>query len=903
MKIKYYFLLSFLLISVGLFSFVNDDDPLKKLFSNFQNFNSTHTQEKVYLHTDKPYYAIGDDIWFKAYVIDAQTLTSTPLSNILYVDLIDGRDSIKKTLRIPLVLGFGWGNFELKDSLKEGNYRLRAYTTWMRNFGEEFYFDKIIKVGNSWTNQVITKTNYTFSKDGNKETVTAHINYSNLDGFPYANKEVSYHAELDFRALGKGKTTTDEKGNVTISFTNDKPFLSKTGRITTSLKIAENTIVTKYIPIKVTSNETAVQFFPEGGDLVENVRSKVAFKALGTDGLGKEISGYIQDNENDTIAKFTSKHLGMGYFAFTPLPGKTYEALIKFTDGTEKKFKLPIAKTEGIALSVLPNVKDSILVKISTNKAFAQKNQDKVYTLIAQNSGNIIYTAQSKLIGTNFASKLSRQRFYQGITQFTLFDENLLPIAERLIFLHPKDVLELSINPDKENYTPRSGVKINIKSLNPNGKPSSGSFSMAIVDEGKVPMVEDEESTIFSNLLLTSDIKGYVENPNYYLHDVDDTKLADVDVLMMTQGWRRFNWKNIVNNNFSALNYKTEKTLSVSGKVTTGKNKPVIGGTVSLFSSIGQSILIQTKTDQNGEFKIDSLYFRDSTKFVVQARTLAGKKNVDIELYNNPPQIVTRNQNEPDLTVNINESMQAYLKNSKTQYEDWLKNGIVNRSILLDEVKVVDTKPTVTNSSNLNGAGFADNVLTEKDFQYATSIDQALQGRVAGLQIINGVAYIRNSNNPAQIILDGMYVDPEFLNTLSVQDVESIEILKSIGNTAIYGSRGGSGVIVINTKRGQANYVNTTYAPGIMTYSPIGLFKPKEFYVPNYEDPKINTQVADLRTTIYWNPNIVTDSTGNASIKFFNAEGTGKYKVILEGMDLFGHIGRKVIRYQVNPTP
>ena len=104
MKIKYYLLLSFLLVSVGLFSFVNEDEPLKKLFSNFQNFNANHTQEKVYLHTDKPYYAIGDDIWFKAYVVDAQTLTSTPQSNILYVDLIDGRDSIKKTLRIPLNL-------------------------------------------------------------------------------------------------------------------------------------------------------------------------------------------------------------------------------------------------------------------------------------------------------------------------------------------------------------------------------------------------------------------------------------------------------------------------------------------------------------------------------------------------------------------------------------------------------------------------------------------------------------------------------------------------------------------------------------------------------------------------------------------------------------------------------
>ena len=900
MKTKYYFIFFIMLVSIGLFGFVRDDEALKKFFSNFQNYTQTQPQEKVYLHTDKPYYAIGDDIWFKAYVLDAQNLGPTTQSNILYVDLINSRDSIKKTLRLPLIAGFGWGNFELKDSLQEGNYRLRAYTTWMRNFGEEFYFDKTIKVGNSWTNQVVTKTTYSFSKSGNNETVTANINYSNLDGFPYANKEVSYHAELDFRSIAKGKTTTNDKGDITITFTNDKPFLSKTGKLTTSLKIAENTIVNKYIPIKSTSNETDVQFFPEGGDLIIGVRGRVAFKAIGADGLGKTITGYIQDNENVKSANLSSKHLGMGVFAFIPQSGKTYEAVIKFTDGSEKKFKLPVAKPEGLSLSLTPNLNDSVVVRIATNQAFAEKNTNKEYTVIAQNSGNIVYTGKSKLAGLNFTARLAQSRFPQGITQFTLLDENLLPIAERLFFQLPKNVLNLNINPDKETYQKRSKAKMNIKALDPDGKPIIGSFSMAITDETKVPIAEDEESTIFSTLLLSSDIKGYIENPNYYLNNVNEEKLANADILMMTQGWRRFSLKNIYYNTLPVLTYQPEKTLSVSGKVTEGKNKPVIGGLVTMFSSVGQSMLIQTNTNDRGEFSIDSLVFNDSTKFVIQARTASGKKNVDIELYNNPPQIVTKNENQPDLTININESMQAYLKNSKTQYEEWLKNGIVNRSILLQEIRVVDTKPTVTNSSNLNGAGFADKVLTEKDFQYALTLEQALQGRVAGLLMSGGIAYIRGQQ--AQIIIDGIYVEGDFINSINIQDVESIEILKSIGNTAIYGSRGGGGVIIINTKRGKSGYVSNTYAPGIVTYSPIGLFKPKEFYVPNYENPKMNTEVADLRTTVYWNPNIVTDSTGNAEVEYFNADGIGNYKVVLEGMDLNGHIGRKVIRYQVKPA-
>ena len=882
---------------IGFVGFAADDDLLKKALESFQKYQEKNIQEKVYIHTDKPYYAIGDDIWFKAYVVDAQTLTPTPQSNILYVDLINGRDSVKKTLRIPLVAGFGYGNFELKDSLQEGNYRIRAYTNWMRNFGDTFYFDRTVKIGNAWTNQLITKTDYTYTKEGNNENVSAKINFSNIDGFPYANKEVSYNVEIDFRNIAKGKAITDADGNINIKFTNDKPFLAKDGRISTSLKIAENTIVNKYIPIVSTSNQVDVQFFPEGGDMINSVRGRVAFKALGADGLGQKISGYVEDNDGQKLANFESKNVGMGYFSLTPVDGKTYDAVAKFEDGSEKKIKLPLSKAEGISLSLVNNTADSLMVKVVANQNFASRNQGKNFSVIAQNSGKIIYTAKTNLNGVAFASKLNKDRFPAGITQFTLFNEDMIPVSERLIFMMPKNVLSLSVKLDKENYKQREKTNLSVKALDPEGKPIIGSFSMAITDEAKVPVKEDEEHTIFTDLLLTSDIKGYVENPNYYFHDVTEEKQIDLDILMMTQGWRRFNWRNIINNVSPSLSFKPEKTLSVSGRVTQGK-KPVVGGTVTLFSSSGKSFLIQEKTDSKGEFKIDSLYFPDSTKFVIQARNEKGRKGVDIELYNNAMQIVSKNANLPDLTVNINGSMEAYLKNSKNQYEEWLKNGIVNRSILLKEIKVVDTKPLVEESDNLNGAGNADRVLTEKDLKNSFSMEQALQGRVAGLQILNGIAYIRNQE--AQIIIDGIYVEADFLSSIQPQDVKTVEILKSISYTSIYGSRGGGGVIIITTKRGEPGYVNNTYAPGIVTYSPIGIFQPKQFYSPNYADPKINTSVADLRTTIYWNPRVVTDSTGTAKVNFYNADGTGNYKIILEGMDLNGHIGRNVSRYKVN---
>ncbi|MBC7654757.1 MAG: TonB-dependent receptor, partial [Oligoflexus sp.] len=392
MKSKKILFSALALVYVGFVGFIIDDDLLKKALESFQKYQEKNIQEKVYIHTDKSYYAIGDDIWFKAYVVDAQTLTPTTQSNILYVDLINGRDSVKKTIRIPLVAGFGNGNFELKDSLQEGNYRIRAYTNWMRNFGDTFYFDRTVKIGNAWTSQLITKTDYTYTKDGNNENVAAKINFSNIDGFPYANKEVSYQVEIDFRNIAKGKAVTDADGNIIIQFTNDKPFLAKDGRISTSLKIAENTVVNKYIPIVSTSNQVDVKFFPEGGDMINSVRGRVAFKALGADGLGQKITGYVADNNGEKLANFESRNVGMGYFSLTPVEGKTYYAMVKFADGSEKKINLPVTKAQGITLSLVNNEVDSLMVKVVASQNFASKNQGKSFIVVAQNSGNIIYT-------------------------------------------------------------------------------------------------------------------------------------------------------------------------------------------------------------------------------------------------------------------------------------------------------------------------------------------------------------------------------------------------------------------------------------------------------------------------------------------------------------------------------
>ncbi|MEO8794403.1 MAG: TonB-dependent receptor plug domain-containing protein [Daejeonella sp.] len=881
--------------------FVKDNEPLKKLLAQLEKFRTEFPQEKVHLHFDKPYYAIGDTIWFKAYVLNAEHNQLSALSKILYVELINDRDSIKQSVRIPLEDGLAAGDFTLKDSLQEGNYRIRAYTTWMRNFGEEYFFDKTISIGNSISNNVVTNATYSFSKIGVSEKVNSQIKFTDLEGKPIANKEVNYLVQLDFRNLTKGKGTTDKNGILNFSFLNNQPFILKSGKIFTNLKLDSNTIISKAIPIKSTSDNIDVQFFPESGNLINGIRSKVAFKAVSADGLGAEVSGVIKDKDNQLITQFTTEHAGMGAFYLRPDKGNVYKAQVKFKDGSEKEIDLPLANNDGFVLSINSTRSDSLLLKIAGTAGLEQED----LTVVAQANGVVKYVSQSKSNGKLLTALIDKSRFESGVVQFTLFNSRNEPLAERLVFVTQPDTLSISIkSPEQSHYRDKVSLGISVKDKN--GNPVLGSFSMAVIDESRVPFDWNNERTIYSDILLSSELKGFIEQPNYYFHNVTPEKVNQLDNLLLTQGWRRFVWKNIIANVFPTMIYKPEQNIVISGKISSPNGRPIVGGKVILFSSIGDVYLKDTLTNSEGKFVFNRLDFSDSTRFVIQARDLKGRKNVEIDLDVIPQQIVTKNKNAAEVEVNVNSSIKPYLATSLDHFNELRKYGLLNKTILLAEVKVVEKKPAVKYSSNLNGPGNADYVITAKDLQYTNNLIQYIQGRVAGLIIRNGILYSLRSMSssfsgprPVQIVMDGMFVEPQFIYSVNPRDVETIEILKSGSNTAIYGLNGIGGVLIITTKKGQQNLSYRSYSPGIISYNPQGLYKAKEFYSPNYDDPAINAKIADLRTTIFWEPFVTTDKTGNATATYFNADLPANYRVIIEGVSPNGELGRAVYRYQV----
>ncbi|MGV3508200.1 MAG: TonB-dependent receptor plug domain-containing protein, partial [Sphingobacteriaceae bacterium] len=661
-------------------------------------------------------------------------------------------------------------------------------------------------------------------------------------------------------------------------------------------------LIKKVFPIKATSEDISVQFFPESGNMIYNIRSRVGFKAIGADGLGRKITGYVSDNNGEKVAEFSSEYAGMGSFPFTPLKGSVYTATVKFEDGSEKKVEFPKPQETGYVLTVKNSNSENITVNIF---AVGAQNPNEELILVGQSHNVVKFVSKNKIDGNVLSATLPKSRFPSGITQFTVFNSSYQPLAERLVFIRHQSALSMTVKTEKENYKAREKVKMMFNAADSAGKPIQSVFSLSVINESQIPFDDVNETTIFSNLLLSSDLKGYIETPNYYFMDASPAKDKALDNLMITQGWRKFEWKNIAAETFPAITYQPEKSLSISGKIISFGGKPSVGGKVMLMSAGGTGMLLDTITDAEGRFNFDNLGFNDSTTFVVQARSSKDKKNVEILLDKVPPQLVAKNRNAANAEVNINQSMLSYLKTRKSQFDELRRNGMMRSSIMLGEVKITEAKPKVKNSTNLNGAGRADAVITADELENCGDLAICLQGRVAGLIIQNQMAYLTRSMNssfsgpvPMQLIYDGVAMEPDFLTSIIPSDIETVEILKSGAYTSIYGMRGGGGVLIITSKTGERRTSANNFAFGITTYRPQGYYISKQFYSPVYAVSQPKT-FADLRTTIYWSPNIFTAVDGKASAEFFTADKPGTYKAVIEGLDSNGSITRQVHRFNV----
>ena len=872
-------------------SFLVTDDVLTVLIKKMDAFNLSHPQEKVHLHLDKPAYRAGENLWFRAYVVNPADSKLSRLSGVLNVELISPQDSLLQSRKIQIKDGMASGDFILADSLNEGFYRIRAYTQLMRNLGPEFFFDQLILVDHPSGKQVYASATYTYLNEKTTQQVQALLHFTDEQGKPYASRNISCQLKIAGKVLLNNRDKTGKDGEVNIIWNNPPAAGHSAGSISASIQVADAVRIYKEIPVKALADSSLVQFFPEGGEILEGVANKIAFKAANAGGLPEEISGLIVDHADKTLQTFKSADQGIGSFEFKPLPGSSYTAKLKFADGSEKKLPLPAAKPSGHVLAVREQDATEFLLELKTGAA-SIGNQE--LNLVVQHSGNILLIFKALPKDAIVPIRIPRNKLPSGIIQLTLFSANLQPLSERLIFNDSRaDRLLTDLQSDKADYETGSLVQLNLSTTTQ----TKAHYSVAVTNTPENKVDTEGESNMLATLLLCSDLSTYLENPSRYLSDTSLKTREALDNFLLTQHWRRFSWKDVLASQAIKPQFPTEKNFRISGTVFSLSGKPVSKARVSLFAPETGSFVLDTLADANGHFNFDQLVYADGTKFIVQAANAKGKQDVRLKLDLRDQQLITPYKNPSRVELNTNESIAAYMKKNNPEGLRAPTVGLNLAGIALKEVQIKGRKkPEISHSSNLNGAGVADQVIHGIDMGTCINLAECLKGRVVGYTLRNDTPFLaRSPFLPMMLSLDGVLVDGSRLKDVNPSDIETIEVLKTPINTAIYGSRGIGGVIVINTRR-QVSGRPTVYSkPWIVSHQPFGFTTGRTFSVAQYT----GTNNPDLSRTVYWKPDVVTDAAGKANVTFYTSEQPGRYRVVAEGINEEGHIGRAVYSFNV----
>lgn len=860
---------------------------IQQFLDKLQDYSLQNPQEKVYLHTDKPSYSAGENIFFKSYTTIGITNLFSSLSGILYAELISPANNVVQRVTISTPMGIGIGDFTLSDTITEGVYRIRAYTNWMKNAGSDYFFDKKVPIYNGRTDNVITHTTY----EKRTNDVLYKINLNSVTGLPISKKRISYTITEGDKVVEKKSQTSSENGSIEIPINNKyvNPILKL------RFENIDKNIVNKIVKTIDPKKQPATTLFPEGGKLLKDKINTIAAKSINSQGLGIS-SKILLKQGSDTIGVFQTNELGMGAISVFLNSGAPLEAEAEYADGTKSVLQVPRIHETGF--SILVN-------NLNDNKLFAQLNasadqldNSDVY-FVVHHLAEVLFVSKSKLNKEELVFTVEKSKLPDGVVTISILDSKFQPIIERPVFCLGQRNLNSRVLLNKSSYRTREKVEVNLDMGEGDDSLLMGAYSASVIDLGKVKFPERAEAHILSSLLLSNDLKGYIENPNYYFNQEGNVKSVDLDYLMLTQGWRNIEWESV---GLEVLpKFKPEKSLKISGYTKKiGRSKPEPNAKVQLISTRNYLDFIDTTSNEEGYFEFDNLLFPDSVKFIISARdAVKGKNNIDITYEYDKEFPIDEKVGALESDWDINRQYLDNLKSSKEFFAELERMGLKEKAILIDEVVVTRKQSKAPDySSNLNGPGNADQILGADDLSTCPTLEMCLAGRLMGVYFQNGVPYNTRGNQPMQIVLDGMYIESENISMINTADVESIEVLRNVNYTTIYGSNGANGLIVITSKRGSSALNN--YVPkGILTVQPQGFQVIKNFYKPAYDVDEANKYITDLRSTIHWEPSIVTNEQGKASFDFFTSDSKGKYLLIIEGIDLKGRLLRKEVELVV----
>ena len=914
---------------------------------NIINFNREHPQEKVYLHMDNRSYYIGDTIWFKAYVMNAVSLRSTHTSGILYVELLNenGVEMEHKKLRVED--GMCHGEFPLQANYRTGYYEIRAYTRNMLNFGNEPTIDS----RNLYEEHFIFDVNPTKKKKKMIDEPSFCEGASN-------NISTTGDPEEDFKSLTVQleKVKRRNQGLIPdyshtifsrvfpVYMRPEKPGIYKEEMdfypMHTKLSFPKET------EIDIRPDDLQISFFPEGGALVEGVPSIIAFEAIDQWGRKRNIEGHITEGRDNEITTFKAFSRGRGTFSLRPEKGKRYYAHATYK-GKDYRFELPEVEEVGYVLRVQPPVADgnamfSVLASQTTPRELLG------WTLQCRGALTAFDTLTVGLNGNTTVS-IPAKRLNAGVNQLTLFNARGEVLADRLFFVCPTmqpATLSLSHLPDDVKPFQKITLDMNV-SDNSFRRTSHGYFSLSVTDADERPDTYDT-GDIRSEMLLSSDLKGFIEDvESYFRHESPRAMAADIDQLMLVQGWRRYEWCTMTDTAFTPR-YTPEEGLQIDGYVISdlvssddsyldADNYPRIPNLnmkVELKSPMVQltdscsvdslgcfhlkfdrhfydeammTILLEKKEEDNKWFH-HIIEPKTSLKFCYPVIHRAFSPMVQPYTYyqwNTPGQDAVRTYGEQsdwamEGTIENVTIKKRFKRKSEIYYE--------NPDMVIDYYKewsnVIDRGVPLLNYHK---------IVHEKDYKYL-SIEDPEREVESEKKYVRYPGYLANTDN--RILLNYSLAGRSSLHV----NYEQVMLYDSIYNryrkhknkpyympktvlvysNLIHRDPAMREKEAASGRRYNAHFVITysdkEESPQQAPYMPKdgrrdtyfeGYSRVASFYSPDYSDRSLPKR-KDYRRTLLWAPNVETDFHGNASVSFYNNRNTKHLHVRAEGITEHG---------------
>ena len=645
--------------------------------------------------------------------------------------------------------------------------------------------------------------------------------------------------------------------------------------------------------------KTTVEIFPEGGFLVQGLTSRVAFKATNSVGMPVLIRGFLMNNKNEIIDTIKVKHDGMGLFSFSPLAGVDYFLKWKDEKGVDGITPVPVTKNTGAIMHVSTS-NDKALVQVMRTVSAGEEFQN--LSLIVHMNQELLYKVSLKMKErVSQKVELPIENLPTGIVQFTLFDKNMVPVSERIIFvnnhLHEYNV---KINPINVGLSKRSKNSFEILVSDT----SFTNMSLAITD---ADLGSTDEHTILSDFLLSNEIKGYIHNPSYYFKSDNDTIAAKLDLVMMTNGWRRFDWEKIKASIPPNIKYLPENSfMSFQGKVFGGNFTNTTNAAQLNIITIGNDSsknFFFVPIEKDGSFLQPGVFFFDTVKVYYNFN---GKNKLGESTQVKFDNGLLRKENYTtvnylqDHTSNFWSDSLANIKmNFFLSEQEKLRRAMASATLAEVTVKskkknpidIVDQRYASGLFSGGDGYNFD---LTDDKLIGALDIFTYLQGKVPGLQISNagGQPTLSWRGATPDLFLNEMRSDVSMVQSMNVSDIAYIKVFRP----PFFGSAGGGagGAVAIYTKKGGDSKKSSTNGTGMNTSILAGYTRFKEFYSPSYDKVQTNFD-PDIRSTLYWNPYIITNKkTPRFKVEFYNNDISKKLQIVLEGVNGDGKMVRMV---------